>query len=337
MEQPTTNRRSVVGVVLGLALVLTVLLVAFAWPASRLAPRHLPVAVVGQPEVLAQIDAGLSRAAGKDAFDLTTLGSRTEAVRAIEGRDVYGALVLSRDGTEVVTASAASPAVAQLLTEVGSRVAASSGSAVHTTDLVPPPTADPRGAVFAAGSFPLVVGGIATGVLISLRVAGRGRRVVAAVGVAVAAGLALAGIEQVWFDALGGSYLANAGVYALAIGAMACLVAGLHNLARLPGLVLGAATVLLLGNPLSGITSAPELLPTGWGTLGQLLPPGAAGTALRSTAFFDGAGAGGPLLVLAGWVVVGLVTTLVPTGRRLHDPAVRRTPVETELQDVVRA
>ena len=60
------------------------------------------------------------------------------------------------------------------------------------------------------------------------------------------------------------------------------------------------------GNPLSGMTSAPEMLPSGWGALGQLLPPGAAGTALRSVSFFDGAGAGRPLVVLTCWLVAGL-------------------------------
>jgi hypothetical protein len=29
------------------------------------------------------------------------------------------------------------------------------------------------------------------------------------------------------------------------------------------------------------------MLPTGWGTLGQMLPPGAGGSLLRSTAFFE--------------------------------------------------
>ena len=54
------------------------------------------------------------------------------------------------------------------------------------------------------------------------------------------------------------------------------------------------------------------MLPAGWGARGQLLPPGAVNSALRSVAFFDGAGAARPLLVLAIWALVGLVLTLVP-------------------------
>ncbi|HJR38296.1 MAG TPA: hypothetical protein VJ819_07935, partial [Nocardioidaceae bacterium] len=183
---------------------------------------------------------------------------------------------------------------------------------------------------FAAGSFPLVLGGLAAAAILSLRIPGRGSRVAGAIGVAVAAGLALTAVLQLWLDALGGSYLANAGVVALAIGSIALVLVGLRNVLGLAGLGLGAAVVLLLGNPLSGITSAPELLPAGWGTLGQLLPPGAAGSALRSTAFFDGAGASGPLLVLAGWVAVGLVLAMVPVRRGAEREAARRTPEKPE-------
>jgi hypothetical protein len=50
--------------------------------------------------------------------------------------------------------------------------------------------------------------------------------------------------------------------------------------------VAGAVIIVLIGNPLSGLTSAPELLPTPWGTAGQYLPPGASASLLRITAFF---------------------------------------------------
>jgi hypothetical protein len=50
----------------------------------------------------------------------------------------------------------------------------------------------------------------------------------------------------------------------------------------------------------------------GWsGALGQLLPPGAGGQLLRSTAFFDGTGVAAPLTVLAAWVALGLALALV--------------------------
>ena len=78
----------------------------------------------------------------------------------------------------------------------------------------------------------------------------------------------------------------------------------------------------LLVNRLPQEDSARDQL-LGW--LGQLLPPGAAGTALRGTAFFDGAGTLVPLLVLAGLAALGLLMVLA--GRRAT------TPVEVEATE----
>jgi hypothetical protein len=82
------------------------------------------------------------------------------------------------------------------------------------------------------------------------------------------------------------------------------------------GAAVGALLTVLVGNPLSGVSSAPELLPAPAGALGQLLPPGAGGSPLHSTAFFDGAGAGAPLTVLAAWVVLGLALGWLAALRR---------------------
>jgi hypothetical protein len=64
--------------------------------------------------------------------------------------------------------------------------------------------------------------------------------------------------------------------------------------------------MIFIGNPFSGVTSAPQLLPTAVGHIGQWLPPGAGANLLRSTAYFHGHGAAGHLTVLLAWTVLGL-------------------------------
>jgi hypothetical protein len=91
--------------------------------------------------------------------------------------------------------------------------------------------------------------------------------------------------------------------------AVAGAVSGLGAAFGRPGAALGVVLVFLVGNPISGLTTAPELLPQPWGAIGQYLPPGAGATLLRSVAFFDGAGAGRPLSVLASWAALGLALT----------------------------
>ena len=91
---------------------------------------------------------------------------------------------------------------------------------------------------------------------------------------------------------------------------------GLGSLFGRFGLAIGALLALLLGNPLSGLSSAPEMLPTGWGTLGQWLPQGANATLLRSTAFFDGGGATTAIAVLTCWAIAGAALIVIAAVRQ---------------------
>jgi hypothetical protein len=299
-------RPPLVAVVTLLTAVLTVLLIAFAWPASRSEPRDVPLAVAGPQAAVGQVTAALEQAM-PGGFAIEPVSDRAAAVQAIEDRDVYGAIVLDQASPEVLTASAAGPVVSQLLTQVAGRLAAQNPAAApKVTDVVPLPAEDPRGAGLAAGALPLVLGGILAAAALTNFAKAGATRVAGAIGFAVAGSLALAAVLQYWLGSLEGSYWANAAVIAMSIAAVSLTLLGLEWLLGTAGLGLGAATMMLLGNPLSGLSSAPEMLPSGWGALGQFLPPGAAGTALRSVSFFDGAGAGQSLAVLAGWLVLGL-------------------------------
>ncbi len=286
--------------------ILTVLLTAFAWPAVRSEPRDVPLAVAAPPALAGQLSTALEENR-PGAFELTEVPDEAAARRAITEREVYGAVVVGPQGAQVLTASAASPAVAQSLQQVAAALGTATGTEVPVEDVVPTPQDDPRGAGLAAGALPLALGGVMTAGLLAATVRTPGRRLIAASLVAVGGGLALAGLLQGWLGALTGDYWATSGVLALGLAATALPLVGLHALAGLRGLGAGGATVVLLGNPLSAAASAPEFLPAGWGLLGQLLPPGATVSALRSVAFFDGAAAARPLWVLTGWAVAGLL------------------------------
>lgn len=93
------------------------------------------------------------------------------------------------------------------------------------------------------------------------------------------------------------------------------LVLALESVFGPAGLGLGGGVMIALGNPLSGATSAPEMLPDGWGRLGQLLPPGAQSTLLRSVSFFDGGGTGA-LAVLLCWLAGGLLLAVAGATRQ---------------------
>jgi hypothetical protein len=311
---------------------LTVLLTAFAWPAVRSAPRDVPVAIAAPPPVAAQVSGALEQAR-PGAFEVTTVPDETAARRAILDREVHGAVVVGPQGAEVLTASAGGAAVAQALQQVAAGLSEQLGTPVPVEDVVPAPADDPRGAGLAAGALPLALGGIVAAGLLTRTTAGLRRRFAGAAAIALVGGLALAGLLHGWLGALDGSYWATSGVIALGLGATAFALLGLHAVAGTPGLGVGAAVVMLLGNPLSGAATAPEFLPAGWGALGQLLPPGATVGALRSVAFFDGAAAAGPLWVLTGWAVGGLTLAGLAAIRAGRRAAAERSPEALPVRD----
>ena len=174
---------------------------------------------------------------------------------------------------------------------------------------------DPRGAGFGAGFLPLAITSLAAGVLIFFFVPRRTARIVALLAFAALAGPVVAAVQVGWLGILPGSYWAVAGVLALVALAIAGAMTGLSAVLDRPGIALGAIVLFLVGNALSGIAAAPELLPQPWGEVGQWLPIGAGGTLLRSVAYFGGNGAGFAVTVLTSYAIGGLLLTLIGSRR----------------------
>lgn len=312
-----------------------VLVALFAWPQANLEPRGLPIGLAGSDTATAPIEKELAHS--PDAMDIHRYADADEARQAIEDRDVYGAFVASPDGLELMTASGASPAVAAALTELAGGQAAGPGPpgatpAMTVTDVVPGDPDDPRGAAFASGLLPLLIAGIIIGVLCATSTRPGFRQIGALIGASALAGLAAVSVTQGWLGIIEGDWLANAGVLGLLVLAVAALVAGSVALLGMPGIGLAAVIVVLLGNPWSGIATAPELLPTPVGDIGQLLPPGAGGNALRSTAFFGGTGVGGHLAVLVAWAGLGMAG--IALGARKARRASRSEPAGAGAEGV---
>jgi hypothetical protein len=287
---------------------------AFAWPAARTAPRDLPLGVAGPTAATAQMEQQLTR--HKGAFEIHHYADEAAARDAIKDRTVYGAVVVTARGPELLTASAASPVVAQLLQQAVARQASVTGTQVPTVDVVAAPAKDPRGAAMTSSVLPLALAGIAAGSVVSL-LGLRGLRAVAALlSAAALTGIAAACIAHSWLGVLTGDWWTEAGVLGLATLAVSAAVTGLAALLGPAGIGAGAGVVMLFGNPFSGASSAPQMLPHPVGTIGQWLPPGASATLLRSVSFFDGAAATGPALTLTWWAALGLGAVLLGSALR---------------------
>ena len=167
-----TPHRPPAAAILAVPVVVALVLTLFAWPNARLEPRDLPIGVAGPPPAAEAIEKRLAQQEG--AFDLQRYGDEAAARAAIEDRDVYGAFVATPSGPKVLTASAASPAVAQLLTQAASETRAA------TEDVV---EAGLHATALGSSVLPLVIAGILTGiagVLLSSTALGRAGRVLLA-------------------------------------------------------------------------------------------------------------------------------------------------------------
>jgi len=258
---------AVIAVIIG---VQALLMLWFAWPARDAEPRDLPVVVAG-PQQAADAFAAQLRTTRPGAFEVTTVADAAAADRKLRDRDAYGAFVLGPDGVRVHVASGASPAVSTALSQLGASLGQASGRPVTVVDVVPAGPEDPRGAGFANAFLPLIITSIVAGAMIGLLLGTLSGRLAALTGYGLGAGLGAAAIMH-WTGVLGGQYLAGAGAIALFTAAIAATVAGFATLVGRAGIALGAVLVFVLGNPLSGLASAPELLPQPWGQVGQLLP-----------------------------------------------------------------
>lgn len=301
--------------VLGATALLLVMLSAFVLPLVNSGPHQVPLGVVGPEQAVAAIDTALD----DQQWQVHAFPSAEKLSAAIVDREVMGGLTMGADGIDVRTATASGPSTAAAITALGNGLAAKHAVTATVTDLVPFPADDPRGAGFAAIALPLIFAGILPAIGLLRLFPGHHKlrtRLLGALSFSLVAGASVAAFLQYGTGTLAGSYWANAASLALGMAALSFTFLGLESLLGWAGLGVGAAVVMLLGNPLSGIASGPHWLPDGWATLGQVLPPGATGSLLRSTAYFSADGGAVPALTLACWVLFGLACALIADRRR---------------------
>ena len=295
---------------------LGVLVVVFALVGSNVAASHspkphdVPVGVVGTPPVTGAASAALrTRAPG--AYRVHEYTSLAAARTAILHRSVYGAY-RPLPSPELLVASAASPTVAGLLEQTAGAATRSQGRALAVRDLVPLPSSDSRGATAFSAVLGLLIASIMGSTVIYLL--GQHRppavRLAAMVALGIAAGLVTALVTNVVVGAFPRQFLGMWGVATLFVLALGLSIVAFQVLVGVAGTAIGAVMFLVIGNPASGGSSAPELLPGFWRGLSQLLPPGAATTAMRDVVYFNGHGMTHALVVLGLYAVLGAAVAI---------------------------
>ncbi|WEK60900.1 MAG: hypothetical protein P0Y60_16605 [Candidatus Microbacterium colombiense] len=331
---PTPIAR-VTGIALGLAAVVTAIVLAFSWPAVTAEPRDVPLVIVGPAAAVDGIQTLLDEKAD-GLFAIDAVDDRADAVSAIEHREAVGAIVLGQK-PELLTASAAGALgapVAALAAPLQAAITAQAQAAagpdappvvLTTTDVVPYAADDANGMLLSSAFFPLLLGGMLGGIAVSLLVTGPARRILGTVIYAIVGGVVLTSILQGWFGSIQGDFWLNASAFTLALAAIGAPIIGFFSLIGRAGIAVGPVVMMLFANPISGAALPAQFLPGGWGAVGQWFPPGAAATLVRDLSYFPSADATMPWLVLGCWAVGGLLLAALGHARAARRPVVTET------------
>lgn len=304
--------RRLLTVLVGVPALLIVMLLCFLTPSLNSGAKDLPLAIAGPPQATNRITSALE-AKAPGSFETTTYEQPDQAGQAVKDRQAVGAIAVGANGITVMTASGAGTPYVQLLKGIGAGLEAT-GQHVTYEDLAPMTNEDPTGVTITSLALPLAFGGNVSAVLlITLLRKSPWLRMLGAALMSLASGLAITALLQFGFHTIDGGFWMTTGALTLGIAAISLTVIGAKDLLGYPGLGLGGFLILFISNPLSGIATGPQWLPAPWGEIGQLMPIGAAGTAMRSAVFFNGAGAGQAVIVLTCWALAGLVMSALGT------------------------
>jgi hypothetical protein len=150
-------------------------------------------------------------------------------------------------------------------------------------------------------------------------------RLAASVGLGISAGLVTALVTNVIVRAFPGHFFSVWGIATVFVLAIGLPIAAFQALFGMGGTAIGWVLFLVIGNPASGGSSAPELLPGFWRAFSQRLPDGTAVTSMRDVVYFHGHGSSQALLVLALYAIVGAIL-VVAVYRLQGRPAPEHAP-----------
>jgi hypothetical protein len=261
-------------------------------------PHEVPIGVVGSASQVQFVRQQLT--------DISSAGFRVQrltnhaALSEVRGREV-AAVFVAQSSPVLYVARAASAIRANYLVSVFVTVAKETGSRPPVTvDLVPLLPGDTGAGIFFF-VFPMMMVGVIT-VIVLLQRAGSwsiGERMFAV------AGAGAVGASTAYLTAMSLNVLPEKPILLLVAFLLSMifgwLFVGAAPLLKQYFLPVALAFALVVGTPSAGATITPDLLPTGLRYLSDVLPMAQGVKVTRDVAYFDGAGAGLPTLILILW------------------------------------
>lgn len=309
-----------VGLIVGVLLLQLGFILSYVGAFHAPVPQHIPLAVVAPSSQVGEQTAAQLNTISGSPLDAVVVLDRAAAEAQIKAGDLSAALIISPTGGEdtLLVSSGGGSSVVTAVTAVIEQADATQQRTVTVTDIVPLQRGDGRGLT----GFYLVIGWIVGGYLVAalLGVAAGARpanprrawfRLAAIVPYAVLSGLGGALIVDQVLGALTGHFMALWWLGALLVAAAATVTMAFQTLFGVLGIGITVLVFVILGNPSAGGAYQVELLPPFWRFLSNALPNGAGTDAVRRIVYLGSNGIAGHVLVIAGYVLVGVLVTAV--------------------------
>ncbi|GGK35808.1 hypothetical protein [Nocardia camponoti] len=274
-------------------------------------PDHLSLAVVGDsPQTLVMAQTMKDKAG--DGIDIVTLHSRDDAVTGLKNRDILGAYVPG-EHPELLVAKAGSETSAQVAELVFRQVSDHQGVPLTVTNVTSSAPGDPTGqgiffllVALSVGSYAsvAVLGAAAATLRMRVRVAlGIGTAFVVSAISLVVAGPLFHVIDSDYLTVFGMAWLYCAGIITVGIG--------LHTFLKRWTTLALITLFVMLNFTTSGGVYGPQLQNGFFAALHSFWNGAGFVEGVRDLLYFDaGAGFGGHVLALVGWLAVGIVAVV---------------------------
>ena len=285
-----------------------VMAVAYLGGFHKPTPHELPVAVVGSSASAQQFAHGLQDKLG-DAVAVTTVPDRATAIDRLQHLDLYGAYLPGKGTGELLTASGASDSARTVVEQIFSRVAFAQHVPLKVTDAAPLDSSDPIGQNAFFFMVALTVGSYATSIAIGA--AGGTRRFRDRIGLALGTAVVLPSvmllIARFGFDMFA-PHLLQVWLLSMLYSAGVLLVGvGLHPVVGRFATLLYSAVFVGFNFTSSGGVFSPELQPAFYARMHDFWIGSGFIESVRRLFYFPDVSLTGPLTILAGWLVVGVL------------------------------
>ncbi|QKW37070.1 ABC transporter permease [Actinomadura sp. NAK00032] len=290
-----------------LLLILTVAAGLFAgsycYAMANPAPRHIPVAVVGQGQstaFLQTLDGHLDASLAVQKYP-----SYSEAAAAIEEQRAFAIIVLNGPQAALDTAAASGASVARILTQAAPAAGQAAGVPVTVRDIKPLQPTDPQGLAIFYISLAAVIIGFVGAIQFNVHAAALtpAARIAFTAAYAALGGLAICTVVDHGLGVLHLPFRESWSISALTMLTSGMVFTMFNALIGRWAMIPTWGLMVLIGNPSSGGAVSWPLLPSPLGTIGRWLPPGASVDAQHTAIYFHDHQRAQPFITLAAWTL----------------------------------